>query len=195
MKYYEVVHSYNVAGGHGGERSGGVETKVVAVCASRDLAEKVVKEYEQPVHWKEAVHSCMLRPDASRYCGELSIREREMSVTLEEAENHINAWWLSYKQYDGRRVDHGVHANMYFYWKGEEDGPVEEAPEQTSGSIEELELSVRAYNCLMRAGITTIADLCSKTPLELKVIRNMGTKSETEIVEKLRDRGLSLKEE
>ena len=195
MKYYEVVHSYNVAGGHGGERSGGVETKVVAVCASRDLAEKVVKKYEQPVHWKEAVHSCMLRPDVSRYCGELFIREREMSVTLEEAENHINAWWLGYKQYDGRRVDHGVHANMHFYWKGEEDGSAEEKEEQTSGSIEELELSVRAYNCLMRAGITTIADLCSKTPLELKAIRNMGTKSEAEIVGKLKNRGLSLKEE
>lgn len=195
MKYYEVVHSYNVAGGHGGERSGNGEIKVVAVCASRDLAEKVVKEYKQPVHWREAVNSCMIQPDASRYCGELSIREREMSVTLEEAENNINAWWLGYKQYDGRRVDHGIHANMHFYWKGEEDGPAEEKEEQASGSIEELELSVRAYNCLMRAGIATIADLCSKTPMDLKAIRNMGAKSEAEIVEKLRVRGLQLREE
>lgn len=211
MKYYEVVHSYNVAGGHGGERNRSGETKVVAVCASRDLAEKVVKEYRQPVHWREAVNSGRVRQDASsglfpasgwapphdksRYCGELFIREREMSVTLEEAENNINAWWLGYKQYDGRRVDHGVHANMHFYWKGEEDGSAEEKEEQTSGSIEELELSVRAYNCLMRAGITTIADLCSKTPTDLKAIRNMGAKSEAEIVEKLRNRGLQLKEE
>ena len=198
MKYYEVVHSYNVSGGHGGERSSGSvsgETKVVAVCASRDLAEMVVKEYEQPVHWREAVHSCMVQPDASRYCGELSIREREMSVTLEEAENNINAWWLGYKQYDGRRVDHGIHANMHFYWKGEEDGSADEKEDQASGSIEELELSVRAYNCLMRAGITTINELCSKTPLELKAIRNMGAKSKAEIVGKLAARGLHLKEE
>ena len=197
MKYYEVVHSYNVAGGHGGERSSesvSGETKVVAVCASKDLAEEVVKEYSLPSHWREAVDSCRVRPDASRYCGELTIRECEMSVTLEEAENNINPWWLGYKKYDGRRVDHGIHANKHFYWKGEEDSPGL-AQGSASVSIEDLELSARAYNCLMRAGITTIGDLCSRTPTDLKAIRNMGEKSKAEIIAKLAARGLQLKEE
>ena len=44
-------------------------------------------------------------------------------------------------------------------------------------SIDELELSVRSYNCLKRAGINTVEELCNKTPEEMMKVRNLGSKS------------------
>jgi DNA-directed RNA polymerase subunit alpha len=60
--------------------------------------------------------------------------------------------------------------------------------------IEELELGVRSYNCLKRAGIQTVGDLVSKTEAELNAIPNFGKKSIDEVVETLNARGLSLRE-
>jgi DNA-directed RNA polymerase subunit alpha len=51
--------------------------------------------------------------------------------------------------------------------------------------IEELDLSVRSYNCLRRAGIDTVAELCSRTEDEMMKVRNLGRKSLEEVVEKL----------
>jgi DNA-directed RNA polymerase subunit alpha len=61
--------------------------------------------------------------------------------------------------------------------------------------IEELELGVRSYNCLKRAGIQTVGDLVSKTEAELNAIPNFGKKSIDEVVETLNARGLSLRED
>jgi DNA-directed RNA polymerase subunit alpha len=61
--------------------------------------------------------------------------------------------------------------------------------------IEELELGVRSYNCLKRAGIQTVGDLVSKTEGELNAIPNFGKKSIDEVVETLHARGLSLRDE
>ncbi|SNV72759.1 DNA-directed RNA polymerase subunit alpha [Veillonella rodentium] len=63
------------------------------------------------------------------------------------------------------------------------DQPEDEGPAKIS--IDELELSVRAYNCLKRAGINTIADLLDKTIDDLGKVRNLGKKSIDEIEEKL----------
>ena len=60
--------------------------------------------------------------------------------------------------------------------------------------IEELELGVRSYNCLKRAGIQTVGDLLQKTESELNAIPNFGRKSIEEVVETLEARGLSLRE-
>lgn len=60
-------------------------------------------------------------------------------------------------------------------------------------SIGELDLNVRAYNCLQRAKIDTLADLVSHTEEELLGIRNLGAKTVELIKEKLQTRGLSLK--
>jgi len=60
--------------------------------------------------------------------------------------------------------------------------------------IEELELGVRSYNCLKRAGIQTVGDLLQKTESELNAIPNFGSKSIEEVVETLEARGLSLNE-
>src|SRR4051794_30530554 len=59
--------------------------------------------------------------------------------------------------------------------------------------IEELELGVRSYNCLKRAGIQTVGDLVSKSEGELNAIPNFGKKSIDEVVETLSQRGLNLR--
>ncbi len=58
--------------------------------------------------------------------------------------------------------------------------------------IEEMELSVRSYNCLKRAGIDTIGDLAKKSRSEMMKVRNMGAKSMEEVIKKLEDYGLTL---
>lgn len=64
------------------------------------------------------------------------------------------------------------------------------APANLDISIDELELSVRSYNCLKRAGINTVKDLTSKTEDEMMKVRNLGRKSLDEVIEKLRSMGL-----
>jgi DNA-directed RNA polymerase subunit alpha len=60
--------------------------------------------------------------------------------------------------------------------------------------IEELELGVRSYNCLKRAGIQTVGELLQRSESELAAIPNFGSKSIEEVRETLRARGLSLRE-
>jgi len=59
-------------------------------------------------------------------------------------------------------------------------------------SIEELDLSVRSYNCLKRAGINTVEDLANKTEEDMMKVRNLGRKSLEEVLNKLAELGLSL---
>ena len=59
-------------------------------------------------------------------------------------------------------------------------------------SIDELELSVRSFNCLKRAGINTVKELCDKTPEDMMKVRNLGRKSLEEVLGKLKELGLSL---
>ena len=59
-------------------------------------------------------------------------------------------------------------------------------------NIDELELSVRSYNCLNRAGINTVEELCSKTPEDMIKVRNLGRKSLEEVLCKLKGLGLQL---
>jgi DNA-directed RNA polymerase subunit alpha len=61
--------------------------------------------------------------------------------------------------------------------------------------IEELELGVRSYNCLKRAGIQTVGDLISKSEAELNAIPNFGKKSIDEVIETLHARGLNLRQD
>lgn len=60
-------------------------------------------------------------------------------------------------------------------------------------TIEELDLSVRSYNCLKRAGINTVYDLTEKSESEMMKVRNLGRKSLEEVKVKLADLGLGLK--
>ena len=59
-------------------------------------------------------------------------------------------------------------------------------------SIEELDLSVRSYNCLKRAGINSVEDLANKTEEDMMKVRNLGRKSLEEVLNKMADLGLAL---
>jgi len=62
-------------------------------------------------------------------------------------------------------------------------------------TIEELDLSVRAFNCLKRAGVNTVGDLVNKSPNEMMKVRNLGKKSLEEVINKLRALGYDLNRE
>ena len=62
-------------------------------------------------------------------------------------------------------------------------------------TIEELDMSVRSFNCLKRAGIDTVEDLTNRTEAEMIKVRNLGKKSLEEVIQKLHSLGLELKKE
>ena len=62
-------------------------------------------------------------------------------------------------------------------------------------SIDDLDFSVRAYNCLKRAGVNTLGDLTAKSEVEMMKIRNLGKKSLKEVIEKVKDMGLRFRED
>lgn len=62
-------------------------------------------------------------------------------------------------------------------------------------NIEDLDLSVRSYNCLKRASVNTVGDLADKTEDEMMKVRNLGRKSLEEVIQKLESLGLSLRKE
>lgn len=73
-----------------------------------------------------------------------------------------------------------------------EDSGKEKALEMT---IEELDLSVRAFNCLKRAGVNSVGDLVNKSPEEMMKVRNLGKKSLEEVIAKLQSLGFDLSRE
>ena len=62
-------------------------------------------------------------------------------------------------------------------------------------SIDDLDFSVRAYNCLKRAGVNTLGDLTAKSELEMMKVRNLGKKSLREVIEKVKEMGLKFRED
>lgn len=83
------------------------------------------------------------------------------------------------------------HANNVEIMVEKEEDKKEKVLEMT---IEELDLSVRSYNCLKRAGINTVQELTERSMDDMMKVRNLGKKSLEEVEKKLRDLGLSLKE-
>ena len=61
--------------------------------------------------------------------------------------------------------------------------------------IEDLDFSVRAFNCLKRANINTLGDLTEKSELEMMKIRNLGKKSLKEVIDKIKGMGLRFRDE
>jgi DNA-directed RNA polymerase subunit alpha len=82
--------------------------------------------------------------------------------------------------------DHAKHTEIMVE---KEETKKEKVLEMT---IEELDLSVRSYNCLKRAGINTVEDLTNKTEEDMMKVRNLGRKSLEEVLQKLNALGLSL---
>ncbi|SJZ93892.1 DNA-directed RNA polymerase subunit alpha [Garciella nitratireducens] len=88
-------------------------------------------------------------------------------------------------------IDLTEHVNEVEIMVENEEDQKEKMLEMT---IEELDLSVRSYNCLKRAGINTVEELTEKTEEDMMKVRNLGKKSLTEVKQKLASLGLSLKE-
>ena len=86
-------------------------------------------------------------------------------------------------------VDLSENAKSVEVLSVQEDNEKEKVMEM---NIDELELSVRSYNCLKRAGINTVEELCSKTPEDMMKVRNLGRKSLEEVLAKLKELGLQL---
>lgn len=82
------------------------------------------------------------------------------------------------------------HANDVEIMIEKEEDKKEKALEMT---IEELDLSVRSYNCLKRAGINTVEELANKSEDDMMKVRNLGKKSLEEVIQKLEELGLGLK--
>ena len=62
-------------------------------------------------------------------------------------------------------------------------------------TIEELDLSVRSFNCLKRAGINTVEDIIQRTEEDMMKVRNLGRKSLEEVIQKLESLDLALKKD
>ena len=77
----------------------------------------------------------------------------------------------------------------------EEEDVEEDINEDLEKTIEELDLSLRSFNCLKRAGFNTVADIIEVPESELKTIKNFGKKSLEEVIDKIHSLGLSLREE
>ena len=82
--------------------------------------------------------------------------------------------------------DRGIEAQVMA------DKPMDPKGKVMDMNIDELELSVRSYNCLKRAGINTVEELTNKTPEDMMKVRNLGRKSLEEVLAKLKELGLSL---
>ena len=77
----------------------------------------------------------------------------------------------------------------------EEEIVEEDINEDLERTIEELDLSLRSFNCLKRAGFNTVAEIIAVPESELKTIKNFGKKSLTEVIDKIHELGFSLKDE
>lgn len=88
-------------------------------------------------------------------------------------------------------IDLSEHAKTAEVMVEKEDDQKEKVLEM---NIDELELSVRSYNCLKRAGINTVEELTNRTSEDMMKVRNLGRKSLEEVLAKLKELGLSLKQ-
>ena len=86
-------------------------------------------------------------------------------------------------------IDRSESAKAVDIMVEKEDNEKEKVLEMNS---DELELSVRSYNCLKRAGINTVEELCNKTSEDMMKVRNLGRKSLEEVLAKLKELGLQL---
>jgi DNA-directed RNA polymerase subunit alpha len=88
-------------------------------------------------------------------------------------------------------IDLSEHAKTAEIMVEKEDNEKEKVLEM---NIDELELSVRSYNCLKRAGINTVEELTNKTAEDMMKVRNLGRKSLEEVLSKLKELDLSLRQ-
>jgi len=106
------------------------------------------------------------------------IPDEAVSLAAKVLSEHLNSF-----------IDLSEHAKTAEIMVEKEDNEKEKVLEM---NIDELELSVRSYNCLKRAGINTVEELTNKTAEDMMKIRNLGRKSLEEVLAKLKELGLAL---
>ena len=106
------------------------------------------------------------------------IPDEAVSLAAKVLSEHLNSF-----------IDLSEHAKTAEIMVEKEDNEKEKVLEM---NIDELELSVRSYNCLKRAGINTVEELTNKTAEDMMKVRNLGRKSLEEVLAKLNELGLSL---
>lgn len=104
--------------------------------------------------------------------------DEAVSLAAKVLSEHLNSF-----------IDLSEHAKTAEIMVEKEDNEKEKVLEM---NIDELELSVRSYNCLKRAGINTVEELTNKTAEDMMKVRNLGRKSLEEVLAKLKELGLSL---
>jgi len=130
----------------------------------------------------------MERPDVDKITGLSPVISIDQKTTNRNPRSTVGT---TTEVYDYMRLLFARAGKAYSYMTGEE--MVKYTEEKVlEMRIDELELSVRSYNCLKRAGINTVEELCNKTPDEMMKVRNLGRKSLEEVLEKLKELGLSL---
>jgi len=106
------------------------------------------------------------------------IPDEAVSLAAKVLSEHLNSF-----------IDLSEHAKTAEIMVEKEDNEKEKVLEM---NIDELELSVRSYNCLKRAGINTVEELTNKTAEDMMKVRNLGRKSLEEVLAKLKELGLAL---
>jgi DNA-binding CsgD family transcriptional regulator len=162
-------------------------------------ARKAIVDFELLVKFEEIY---------DRLCDDKKTHDR-MSVIIENI-NALGGWSVD-AMHDYLTTDH--HTLKFEYLKetktvilnpnGDIIDIMEDAEQQTVNplekllnmTIEELDLSVRSFNCLKRAGINTVEDLVQLTEEDFMKIRNLGRKSFEEVLEKIQSLGLNIKED
>ena len=114
----------------------------------------------------------------------------DVNNALSQSANLLIEHFMQIAAITGQTVTVGAPISSMILEDEEEVAEVEE--ETTSITIEDLELSVRAYNCLKRAAINSMQELLKKSEHDLLNIKNFGKKSSDEVIEKLRLAGLDL---
>ena len=166
---------------------------------------------------EESVEKCVnsfIKSKIEEDLSNLTEREREVlkmrsglyynkPYTLEEVGKELGVTRERIRQIEAKAI-----RKIYYYWQRkkrlQEFNQANEISKEViteakktkvnNMPIEVLDLSVRSYNCLKRANINTVGELTLKTEKELMRIRNLGRKSLKEIIQKLEERGLYLKD-
>lgn len=115
----------------------------------------------------------------------------EPTAALGQAANKLIEKMASIAQYSGESISIPSYSEQVIKPAAAE----ESSDKRVSLSIEELELSVRAYNCLKRANINSLGELLSLSYNELMNIKNFGKKSADEVIERLHAMGMHLSDE
>lgn len=115
----------------------------------------------------------------------------------EDCANAFYDWMKSYSPIQQLVEDFRKEESVdeYVAPKETESGAIVMSPDNTEDSLWEMELSVRAYNCLTRGGCHTVDDVCEHTEKELLGFRRLGKGILAEIIDKLSERGRHLREE